>query len=128
MIGDGFLRYLSTAHSHFNELYMAQEPNNEVKAETVISLIKRLKEMLTVDSDGKIILNYFGPMLKNLFKTDCPEKLSFQEGIQMAYKFVREENNKLMACNDAKLAPRYSALRKYMESRLPDLGIEVIKD
>jgi hypothetical protein len=48
--------------------------------------------------------------------------------VRRAYEFVVAEQKRIVEEKNSKLIPRYDALRRYVESRLPLWGLEVKTD
>ena len=88
------------------------------------SLSQDCRSMLLQDFDGNLIIDYLGETFRNklFMNTDLTKMLL------AAYGFVTEQATKWKAERNTKLALRYLALLEYFEERLPEWGIEALKD
>ena len=117
LIGDELWKYLNVARAHF----LAQ---TTPEAKAVTSIVDRILQLIAVDTDGKRILDYLGPVLSELQYSGS----SFASGmIQPLYTFVIAEQQRITASGDPKLIARYGALRGYVESRLPLWGLQPVQ-
>jgi hypothetical protein len=108
LIGDELWRYLEVALANFE---MQTGPAAKANA----GIVKRIMELITIDSDGKRILDYLGPII---VEHAAPGNTTAQNMVWPAYRFVLEEQKRFHQCGDPKLGARYRALRGYFESRL----------
>jgi hypothetical protein len=74
-------------------------------------------ELLAEDNDGQVIVDYLGATIRNV--------LLDTEVVKNAYNFIIEECKRYKELQNSKLGFRYSLLRNYFESRLPDWGISM---
>jgi hypothetical protein len=106
---DDLWRYLEVALANF-------EMQTGPAAKAIAGIVKRIMELTAIDSDGKRILDYLGPMI---VEHAAPGNTTAQNMVWPAYQFVLEEQKRFHQCGDPKLGARYRALRDYFESRLP---------
>lgn len=109
LIGDELWRYLEVALANFE---MHTGPTAKANA----GIVKKIMELTAIDSDGKRILDYLGPII---VEHAAPGNTTAQNMVWPAYQFVLEEQKRINLCGNPKLATRYQALRSYFESRLP---------
>ncbi len=105
LIGDELVRYLHAVAE--------QEPGSS-EARVNIGLAEKCKELVMVDDDGQMFLDYLGVHFRNLLQHLPISK----EAVQMAYNFVIEQSIKHRENRNSKLGFRYTLLRNYFESRL----------
>jgi hypothetical protein len=111
VIGDELWKYLSTALVRF-------ETDATPDARVVKAIVQKIMRLISTDVDGKRILDYLGPVLKELMK---PGDVKIM--VQPAYDFVVAEQARFSSMADKKLGERYALLRRYFESRLPQFGL-----
>jgi hypothetical protein len=111
VIGDELWKYLSAALVRF-------ETDAAPNAKVVKAIVKKIMQLISTDTDGKRILDYLGPVLKELMKPGDVKVM-----VQPAYDFVAAEQERLSSMADKKLGERYAFLRRYFESRLPQFGL-----
>lgn len=106
VIGEELVRYLQA---------VAEQPaqGNEEIANS--SLAKRALGMLAIDDDGCTFLDWLGNDIRMTFQNQT-------EIVQKAYQFIIQESTKYKEFKNSKLGFRYTLLRNYMESRLPNWG------
>ena len=68
--------------------------------------------LVTISDDGIRMLDFLGEGVRAITDGLPPE------AIRGAYDFVSKEERRFVEAGDRKLAPRYTALRRYMDSRL----------
>ena len=107
LIGDELFKYLS-----FGLLNTQQTTTAIVTKEREI--IRKSLGLITVDSDGKRILDYLGHGIAGLGISSVTNTL-----VRAAYQFVLEEHERLLSNGNNKLSGRYENLRRYFELRLP---------
>ena len=118
VIGDELWRYFSAALANF------QKQTTPI-AQTLAALTERAMTLVATDNDGKRILDYLG---QTMVQNAGPGGGQKEVLVRRAYDFVLAEQKRIVGGKNAKLIPRYEALRRYFESRLPLWGIEVKKD
>jgi hypothetical protein len=111
VIGDELWKYLSAALVRF-------ETDVAPDARVAKAIVQKIMQLISTDTDGKRIVDYLGPVLKELMK---PGDVKIM--VQPAYDFVVAEQERLSSMADAKLGERYALLRRYFESRLPQFGL-----
>jgi len=115
VIGDELWNYLHAVRASFSV-----QPNPESKVATAI--IDRMLLLVSIDGDGKRILDYLGPVLSELQTS----KNEFADGmIKPLYDFVITERQRVKEIGDKKLVARYDLLLNYVESRLHLWGVKV---
>jgi hypothetical protein len=83
-------------------------------------IAKCCQQMLFVDHDGQLALDFLGPKLK-----EYDSAVGFQQLVQNAYGFVNSEWRRWRETENTKLALRYGWLRSYFLSRADVWGITV---
>lgn len=116
VIGNELWRYLNVAFAHFRA-------QTAPEAKSVTAIIEKTMQMFAIDSDGKRILDYLGPVIAE--QAGAVGKLR-ESMIRPVYEFVLAEQERINKMNDPKLVPRYQAFRDYVESRLDlwDISVE----
>ena len=110
LIGDELVRYLHAV--------AGQDPSSS-EARVSSGLAAKSLELLAVDDDGQMFLDYLGPHFR-----DALQHLPIsKEAVQMAYNFVIEQSIKHKESRNSKLGFRYTLLRNYFESRLALWGL-----
>jgi hypothetical protein len=120
VIGDEIWNYLNASRANF----LAQ---TTPESKSIIAIIGKIMQLVATDGDGKRILDYLGPIVRE--HAGSGESLhNFTEGmVKPTYEFVLTEQKRINAGNDPKLIPRYQALRNYVESRLGLWDVEAEK-
>lgn len=72
--------------------------------------------LLAADDDGRTFLDWMGNDIRSSFQKRT-------ELVRAAYNFIIQESIKHKEARNSKLGFRYTLLRNYVESRLPDWGI-----
>ncbi|MGC2333632.1 MAG: hypothetical protein WA581_19430 [Candidatus Acidiferrales bacterium] len=111
VIGDELWKYLSVALVRF-------KTDAAPDARIVEAIVRKITQLISTDTDGKRILDYLGPVFKELMK---PGDVNIM--VQPAYDFVAAEQQRFSSIADEKLGKRYALLRRYFESRLPQFGL-----
>jgi hypothetical protein len=106
VIGDELWKYLSVALVRFET---DAAPNGKIAK----AIIQKIMQLISIDTDGKRILDYLGPVLKELMKPADVKTM-----VQPAYDFVVAEQQRLSSMADEKLGKRYALLRRYFELHL----------
>jgi hypothetical protein len=107
VVGEELVRYLRMVAGQ--EAITAEE-----SAHTRVAA--RSLGLLAVDDDGCTFLDWLGSDIRTTF-----HKRS--ELVQTAYNFIIQESVKHKEARNSKLGFRYTLLRNYVESRLPDWGV-----
>jgi hypothetical protein len=111
VIGDEAWRYLLVGREAFEQL-------TTPSAKAVAAVIRRTMELISTDADGQRILDYLGPVIKDLM---TPDEVKLM--VKPAYDFVVSEQAQFVAKGESKLSVRYGRLRTYFESRIQLWGI-----
>ena len=90
------------------------------EARSITAIIVKIREWITIDSDGKKILDYLGPAMAELARSGDERR----RAIKPIYEFVLAEQKQINEANNIKLIPRYQAFRHYVEARLPLWNLE----
>lgn len=114
VIGEELVRYLKEIEGLNTNITSSIYDRMNVRA-----AMKSL-ELLTEDCDGQMIVDYLGLSIRNVIRSTNPEIIQL---VLQAYKFIIEECFRYRG--NSKLAFRYTLLRNYFESRLPDWGINI---
>ena len=112
VIGEELIAYLKA---------IAGQPASTPAEEANARLATRSLEFLAVDDDGQTFLDYLGSDVRDALSM-TKEK---EEVVQEAYNFIIQEANRHKEDRNSKLGFRYTLLRNYFESRLPDWGLIV---
>lgn len=111
VIGDELWKYLSVALVRF-------ETDAGPDARIAKALVQKIMQLISTDTDGKRILDYLGPVIKDLMKPGDAKIM-----VQPAYDFVVAEEQQFSSTAAKELGKRYALLRHYFESRLPQFGL-----
>jgi hypothetical protein len=118
VIGDELWRYSNAALANFRAL-------TTPVAQALAAITERMMSLITTDGDGKRILDYLGQtMVQHAGPCGGQKEIL----VRRAYEFVVAEQKRIVEEKSSKLIPRYDALRRYVESRLPLWGLEATKD
>lgn len=109
LIGHELWNYLEVALANFK---MQTTP----EAKSIVAVITKIMELITIDSDGKRVLDYLGQVM---VEHAGPGSVIAKKMVKPAYEFVLSEEKRVDLAGNAKLVTRYKALRRYFESRLP---------
>ncbi len=90
-------------------------------AKSIAAIIGKMMGLISIDGDGKRILDYLGPVILEIPGTDQKAR---ELMVQPAYEFVLFEQERVNQDGDPKLMARYEAFRNYFESRLALWGLE----
>ncbi len=108
VVGEELIRYLQIVAG--NQPSTAEERVNAF-------LAKKSLRLLSVDDDGCTFIDWLGDDMRASFQ---------HTGIlQGAYNFIIQESITHKENRDSKLGFRYTLLRNYVESRLPDWGLSL---
>lgn len=118
VIGEELWRYLNVALANFQK-------QTTSAAQAPAAITERATTLVATDNDGKRILDYLGQTMVQHAGPGGGQKDIL---VRSAYDFVLAEQKRIVERKDTKLIPRYEALRRYVESRLPLWGIDVRKD
>lgn len=109
VIGEELWHFLNSALVNFHAQATPE-------AKSIAAIIEKTMGLIAIDSDGKRILDYLGPVVvENAGSSDKFKKLQ----LKPIYEFVLSEQERINKDNDPKLIARYEAFRHYIESRLP---------
>jgi hypothetical protein len=114
LVGDELWNYLQVGLANF-----ARQTTPEAKS--IAAIIGKMMGLISVDGDGKRILDYLGPVVLEVPGTDRKAR---ELMVKPAYEFVLSEQERINEQGDPKLIARYQAFRDYFESRLPSWGLE----
>jgi hypothetical protein len=107
VIGEELIRYLQMVAGQ--EAITAEERAHARVATRSLGL-------LAVDDDGCTFLDWLGSDIRSSFQKRA-------ELVHTAYNFIIQESVKHKEARNSKLGFRYTLLRNYVESRLPDWGV-----
>ncbi len=115
VIGDGFCSYLLSLSKEIKQIPEQKEIDTKICKNLADVCIK----MIVRDLDGQTILDYLGSNFRSNFGDAKLEgKMTQEELIEKAFKFVEEEHAKRKEMGDIKLAPRYQLLYSYFKARI----------
>ena len=112
VIGEELIRYLRK---------IAEQEAKTVDERAHAYLANKSLGLLEVDEDGCTFLDWLGSDI--ISSLGNPKKL-----VNSAYNFIIRESVTHKKARNSKLAFRYALLRKYIESRLPNLGVDLQGD
>lgn len=112
VVGDGLLNHLDEMQGRCSDNLDGQH--------TLIN-IQNCRELITIDTDGKHILDFMGEGIKSVPFTDQLQL------IKEAYHFVVNQETRFKESGDDHLRGYYSQLRTYCESRLSLWDIKPLK-
>jgi len=118
VIGDELWGYFNAALANFR----AQATP---AAQALAAITERMMGLIATDTDGKRILDYLG---QTMVQHAGPGGGQKDVLVRRAYDFVLAEQKRIVEKKNSKLIPRYEALRRYVESRVPLWGIEPKRD
>jgi hypothetical protein len=119
VIGDELWEYLNVARGNFS---LQETPESKL----ILNIIEtRITKLIATDNDGKRIVDYLGPFMREIAGTDLNAS---EISIKPLYEFVLAEQAKVNEAKKLKLIPRYEAFRNYVESRLHLWGIVAVKN
>jgi len=107
VIGEELIRYLQEIAGH-NASTVEERVHAEFAAKSL--------GLLAVDDDGCAFLDWLGKDIRASFQSEV---------VQRAYNFIIQEAVKHKENRNSKLGFRYTLLRNYVESRLPDWGLSI---
>ncbi len=110
VVGEELVRYLQSI-SGLEGITAAEEQAHA-------DLATRALGLLAVDDDGCTFLDWLGSDIRSTFQKHV-------EHVRIAYNFIIHESIKHKEARNSKLGFRYTLLRNYVESRLPDWGIDL---
>jgi hypothetical protein len=116
--GDELWRYFNAALANFRA-------QTTPVARSITAIMERLMGLIATDTDGKRILDYMG---QTMSEHAGPGSRQGELMVKPAYEFVLAEQKRIVAEGSPKLIARYTAFRSYVESRLPQWGVEVKTD
>jgi hypothetical protein len=117
VIGEELWHFFNSALANF-QLQATTE------AKSITAIIEKTMGLITIDDDGRRILDYLGPAIVEL----AGSNLEFRERmLKPIYDFVLAEQERINTGSDHKLIARYKAFRHYIESRLPLWGFDEVK-
>lgn len=110
VVGEGLWQFLNSALANFQTQATAE-------SKTITAIIEKAMQLIAIDSDGKKILDYLGPLIVENAGRSVDKFKEIQ--LKPIYEFALSEQERINKECDSKLIARYAALRKYIESRLP---------
>ncbi len=110
VIGEELIRYLQAVVAG------QQAASAEEKAHA--GFAKRSLGLLAVDDDGCTFLDWLGTDIRSSFQ-------QHPDLVRNAYNFIIQEAIKYKEARNSKLGFRYTLLRNYVESRLPDWEVDL---
>lgn len=114
VVGDELWNYLQVGLANFQR-------QTTPDAKSIAAIIGKMMGLISIDGDGKRILDYLGPVILEIPGTDQKAR---ELMVKPAYEFVLSEQERVNQNGDPKLMARYKAFRNYFESRLALWGLE----
>lgn len=111
VIGEELVRYLQQIAGH-------NVSTGEAMAHA--GFAARSLGLLAVDDDGCVFLDWLGKDIRATFQDT--------KVVQCAYNFIIQESVRHKENRNSKLGFRYTLLRNYVESRLPDWGLNLQRE
>lgn len=108
VIGEELIRYLQQ---------VAGQNTSTGEGRAHAGIAARSLRLISVDDDGCSFLDWLGKDIRTTFQ--------HTEIVQSAYNFIIQESIKHREDRNSKLGFRYTLLRNYVESRLPDWGLNL---
>jgi hypothetical protein len=104
VVGRELISYLSWVE---NQTYKTRQ------GEIAVNMAKLCKKLMVQDTDGRIMLDYLGQNIKEVFENKIKK-----ETVLEAWNFVNDQHIKYIKQNNDRLAPRYFRMIRYFKSRL----------
>jgi len=83
------------------------------------NLAKRCRKLMVQDTDGRIILDYLGKNINEIFENRIEKDI-----VQNAWDYIKEQHATHIKEGNDKLSSRYFRMIRYFKSRLDSWGIE----
>lgn len=87
--------------------------------EIAANLAKRCRRLMVQDTDGRIILDYLGKNVREIFENQIEKEI-----VQDAWNYIKEQHITHIKEGNDKLSSRYFRMIRYFKSRLDSWGIE----
>lgn len=116
VIGEELVRYLNAV--------VGRPVSTDILEMSNSLLAKKSLDLLAIDDDGHSFIDYLGAQFRNQLQ-QTPQQI---EIIQKAYNFIVQESSKHKEARNPKLGFRYTLLRNYFESRMPEWGFSFQRD
>jgi hypothetical protein len=87
--------------------------------EIAVHMAKQCRKLMVQDNDGRIMLDYLGQEIKEVFENKIPKEI-----VLGAWKYVNDQHIKYIEQKNERLAPRYLRMSRYFKSRLHLWDIE----
>jgi hypothetical protein len=114
VIGDELWNYLQVGLANFQR-------QTTPEAISIAGIIGKMMGLISVDGDGKRILDYLGPVIREIPGADQKAR---ELMVKPAYEFVLAEQERINQEGDPRLIARYQAFRDYLESRVLSWGVD----
>jgi len=110
VVGQEFHAYLDSVE---NQKYQTR------LGEIAANLAKRCRKLMVQDTDGRIILDYLGRNIREIFKNKIEKEI-----VLNAWNYIKEQHIKHIEEGNDKLSSRDFRMIRYFRSRLDSWGIE----
>lgn len=110
VVGRELLEYLSWVE---NQKYQTR------LGEIAVNMAKQCKNLMVQDTDGRIILDYLGNNIREVFENTIEKEI-----VLNARNYIKEQQKKHLDEGNEKLWSRYFRMSQYFRSRLDSWGIE----
>lgn len=87
--------------------------------EIATHLAKRCRKLMVQDTDGRIMLDYLGKNVRDIFENKIEKEI-----VQNAWDYINEQHIKNIKEGNDKLSSRYFRMIRYFKSRIDSWGIE----
>lgn len=87
--------------------------------EIASNMAKQCRKLMVQDTDGRIILDYLGNNVKEVFENKIEKEI-----VMNAWGYIKEQHIKHIKLGNDKLSSRYFRMSRYFKSRLHLWGIE----
>jgi hypothetical protein len=102
--------------------YLSWVENREYQTrlgEIAAHLAKRCRKLMVQDTDGRIMLDYLGKNIREIFENKIEKEI-----VQNAWDYINEQHIKHIKEGNDKLSSRYFRMIRYFKSRIDSWGIE----
>jgi len=84
-----------------------------------VHLAKRCRNLMVQDTDGRIMLDYLGKNVREIFENKIEKEI-----VQNAWDYINEQHIKHIKEGNDKLSSRYFRMIRYFKSRIDSWGVE----
>jgi len=110
VIGRGLLSYLSWVENQKYQTFFG---------EIAANMAKQCRKLMVQDADGRIMLDYLGNNIRELFKDKIEKEI-----VLNAWNYIQDQHKRHIEDGNDKLSSRYFRMIRYFRSRLGSWDIE----